>query len=132
MSRTRPGQFPDAFQSFPQNVPVLTILGHLQIGRVQLRPPEDTKIWGGTRAGEEESRRRGIGGQGLGIQKILGPAGTGLQVKERRGGEGFEEMAEEDGNYKGAPTGVVRDASDAKDGERGAIRRVKRRKKQDR
>ena len=35
--RTCPGHVPDMSGTCPQNVPVLTILGHLQIGRVQLR-----------------------------------------------------------------------------------------------
>ena len=36
-SRTCHGRVPDMSRACPQNVPVLTILGHLQIGRVQLR-----------------------------------------------------------------------------------------------
>ena len=34
--RTCPGRFPYMSRTCPQNVPVLTILGHLQIVRVQL------------------------------------------------------------------------------------------------
>ena len=35
--RTCPGRVPDVSRTCAQNVPVLTILGHLQIGRVQRR-----------------------------------------------------------------------------------------------
>ena len=35
--------------------------------------------------GEKEARQRGTGGQGLETRTLLGPAGTGTQVKAGRG-----------------------------------------------
>ena len=52
------------------------------------KPPEYTKKWSSTRAGEEEAQRRGTGGQGLETQPSLVPKGTGPQVEAGRGGKG--------------------------------------------
>ena len=39
--RPRPGRVPDMSRTCTQNVPVLKILGHLQIGQVQLSSLQD-------------------------------------------------------------------------------------------
>ena len=59
------------------------------------KPPEETKIRGGTRAGEEEARRRGTRGQELKTRPSSVTTGTRPQVKDGREGEGFKDMAEE-------------------------------------
>ena len=62
------------------------------------KPPEDANRRGGTRAGEEEARRRGKGFQGMETRPSSGPARNGTQIEAVKGGGGwFKEMAEEDG-----------------------------------
>ena len=58
------------------------------------KSPEYTNRQGGTRAGEEETRLREVGGQGLETQLSLGPAWIGPQVNTGRRGGGFEGIAE--------------------------------------
>ena len=68
----------------------------------EYKPPEDIKIWVSKGAGEEGSRRRRTGCQGIEKRTSSGTAGTGLKAKAGRGGEWFEKLTEDVRNKEGS------------------------------